>query len=521
MVYKLLSFQFFTAFLIFAQSSVSAGPGDWPSYDGSLTGNRHSELAQITKTNIGGLKLSWSLPISNPGDLEVTPVVIGGVMYATGVNQVLALNAANGKQLWHYSRPQSTGLIDDAASGINRGVAVSDQYVIFATDNAHLVALNKQTGKIAWETVMADSTQNYGATGAPLVVGNVVIMGHSGGDDGVRGFLAGYDIQTGKRKWTFWTVPEPSEPAAATWKSDTDLPHGGGATWMTGTYDSANDILYWTTGNPGPDYDGDKRLGSNLYTDSVLALRPETGQLLWYYQFTPHDLFDFDAQQTPMLVDAEFNGKQRSLLLQSSRNGFFYVLDRLTGEFLRATPFVTNLTWATSTSGSPPVPVPAETPSVAGTTVCPSTGGGTTWMSNAFDTSSKFFFLMSNESCAAYFKSPTVFIPGQGDYGGTSVTAFFEKHVRAIDLKTGKIAWDKSLVGPGQTNSGVLSTAGGLVFFGDDNGNFTAVDSATGNQAWTYVTTQAWHASPMTYAVNNKQYVAIAAPTQLMVFALD
>lgn len=509
------------AALLHAQATPdSSRAGDWRSYDGQLTGNRYSELNQISLAKISALSLAWSLPIANPGDLEVTPLVIDGVMYTTGVNQVFALNAATGAQLWHYSRPQSSGLIDDAAGGINRGVAIAGNYIILASDNAHLIALDRFTGALIWETVMADSTQNYGSTGAPLVVNDVVVMGHSGGDEGVRGFVAGYKVQTGKRLWTLWTVPEPGDPAAATWIG-TDLPHGGGSTWMTGTYDAASDIVYWTTGNPCPDFDGDNRMGDNLYTDSVLAIKPQTGQMLWHYQFTPHDQFDFDAQQTPMLVDAVFNGQNRKLLLQTSRNGFFYVLDRLTGEFLRATPFVTDLTWASKIDATGrPVLKSGETPSTSGTTVCPSPGGATNWMSNSFSPATGFYYVMATESCAFYTKYPAYFVPGQVEYGGDVYSSPAVKHVRALNLRTGAIAWDKLLSGPGATASGVLATAGGVVFYGDDNGNFTAADALSGRTVWSWVANQSWHASPMTYMVNGKQYVAIAATGQLMVFTL-
>jgi alcohol dehydrogenase (cytochrome c) len=346
-------------------------------------------------------------------------------------------------------------------------------------------------------------------------------MGISGGEYGVQGFVAGYSVLTGQTLWTVWTAPNPGDPAASTWVGNV-LPHGGGTTWMTGTYDAVNNILYWTSGNAAPDFDGDGRIGDNLYTASVLAIQPLTGQMLWYFQFTPHAVFDFDAEEPPMLVDALFQGQPRNLLLQTNRNGFFYVLDRLTGQFLQATPFVTNLTWASGigTDGRP-ILIPGATPSPSGTTICPSRVGGTNWMSNAFNPATGLYYVMADETCGVYYEFPTSFQPGVADEGGFGAAGPAVKHVRALNLQTGSIAWDNTLTGPGLTFSGVLSTASGLVFYGDDNGNFTAVDAASGSPVWTYATQQQWQASPMTYMVNGTQYVAIAAPGQLMVFALS
>ena len=272
--------------------------------------------------------------------LEDTPQVIDGIMYVTGSNECFALDARTGRQIWHYARPRTKDLVPtgDAISGINRGVAVLGDRVFMITDNAHLIALQRYTGQLVWDTEMADYKQNYGATQAPLAVGDLVISGISGGDEGVRGFLSAYKASTGERVWRFWTVPAPGEPGSETWVG-TSINHPGSSTWMTGTYDPETDILYWGVGNPGPDFNGDQRKGDNLYSCSILALNPKTGKAhLVSPDVTPHNTNDWDATQTPMLVDADFHGQPRKLLLQANRNGFFYVLDRLTGDFLTGGP---------------------------------------------------------------------------------------------------------------------------------------------------------------------------------------
>ena len=295
---------------------------------------------------MANLASKWMFPVPGaPRALDMTPVVVDGVMYVTSVNEAFALDARSGREIWHYSRPRSQGLAGDAASGINRGVAVLGDRVFMVSDNAHLFALHRFTGQLMWEPEMADSHQNYGSTGAPLAVNDLVIAGVSGGDEGIRGFLDAYKASTGERVWRFWTILAPGEPGSETWKGRASE-QGCGATWLTRTYDPETRLLYWPTGNPCPDYNGDERQGDNLYTASVLALEPETGKLKWYYQFTPHDLHDWDATETPMLVDATFRGQARKLMVQGNRNGFFYVLDRLTGKVLLANPFVKKLTWA-------------------------------------------------------------------------------------------------------------------------------------------------------------------------------
>ncbi|TDI45519.1 MAG: pyrrolo-quinoline quinone [Acidobacteria bacterium] len=318
---------------------------DWPTYNGDVRGNRYSLLDEIDTTTVSRLAPRWVFTLPGTGRLQVTPVVVDGIMYVTSGNECYALDAGSGRQLWHYQRPRTKDLAGDAAAGINRGVAVAGRRLFMVTDHAHVIALDRFTGALLWDTEMADRRQNYGATSAPLVVGDLVISGISGGDEGVRGFLAAFDQATGREAWRFWTVPRRGEPGSETWIGS-DIDHPCAATWLTGTYDPDLDILYWPTGNPCPDYDGSQRQGDNLYSDSILALDPTTGQLHWYFQYTPHDLWDWDAQQPTVLIDREWEGRPRKLLLHANRNGFFYVLDRTDGTLLLAEPFVRKLTWA-------------------------------------------------------------------------------------------------------------------------------------------------------------------------------
>ena len=502
---------------------VDPKPGDWPTYHGRLSGNRHSALKQIHTGNVAGLAPKWMFPIAGTERLQVTPLVVDGVMYVAAANEAYALDARNGRQIWRYRRPRTKGLAGDAASGINRGVAILEDRLFMVTDHAHLIALDRVTGRLLWDVEMADHRQNYGATSAPLVVKDLVISGISGGDEGVRGFLAAYKVSTGERVWQFWTVPARGEPLSETWAGK-DIEHGCATTWLTGTYDPETGLLYWTTGNPCPDYNGDERKGDNLYSDSVLAIKPETGELRWHYQFTPHDLHDWDAQQTPMLIDAPFGGRQRKLLAQASRNGFFYVLDRTSGELLLAKPFVSKLTWASGVGadGRPKVEASAE-PTPEGVKVCPAVEGATNWMSTAFNPSSGLFYVMALERCEIFTKSPAIWEAGKSYYGGATRKVAGEKgqkYLRAIDPATGKMAWEYPQTGPANTWGGVLSTDGGLVFFGGDNGAFGAVDAKTGKPLWNFPANQLWKASPMTYMVDGKQYVAIAAGSNIVAFGL-
>ncbi len=496
---------------------------DWSSYNGSDTSNRHSPLAQIDRESVANLAAQWFFPIDGMPMIEGTPVVISGVMYVTAVNQVYALDATTGREIWRYSQPRTEGLVGDPAIGLNRGVAVRDNLLFTVTDHAHVVALERSTGELVWDVEMDDYREHYGAVAAPLVVDDLVMAGVSAGDTGLRGFLDAYDAVTGERAWRFWTIPAPGEPGSETWGDPDVLRRGCGATWLTGSYDQELDLLYWPTGNPCPDLNGDLRPGDNLYTNSVVALRPKTGALVWHYQFTPHDTHDWDAQEPLLLIDEEFRGRPRKLLIQGNRNGFFYVLDRATGEFLLGEPFVTQ-TWADGIDDTGrPIVRPGSDPTEAGSDVCPAIRGATNWWATSYHPGTQLFYLLAHESCMTYTKNDRGWQRGRSWLGGTARLAdgsVNQKFIRAIDIQTGRIVWSYAQTGKAQTYSGVLSTDGDVVFFGEDSGAFAALDAHTGEPLWHFQANQDWKASPMTYMVGGRQYVAIASGLGFWAFAL-
>jgi len=496
---------------------------DWESYNGSDTSNRHSALDQVNRENIDQLAPKWFFPIQEMRMIEGTPVVIAGVMYITAVNQVYALDAVTGREIWRYSQSRTEGLVGDPGIGLNRGVAIRDDLLFTVTDHAHVIALNRFTGKLVWDTEMADYRDHYGAIAAPLVVGDVVIAGVSAGDTGLRGFLDAYYASTGERAWRFWTIPEPGGPLSETWGDPEVLERGCGATWLTGSYDPELDLLYWAAGNPCPDLNGELRPGDNLYTNSVLALKPKTGELEWYFQFTPHDTHDWDAQEPLLLVDEEFQGRPRKLLIQGNRNGFFYVLDRTNGEFLLAEPFVKQ-TWAEGMDEKGrPIVIPGSDPTYEGSEVCPAIRGATNWWATSYHPGTKLFYMLAHESCMTYTKDDSRWQRGRSWLGGTVRLAEGspnQKFIRAIDIQTGKVKWSYAQTGKAHTYSGVLSTEGNLVFFGEDSGAFAALDAETGEPLWHFQANQDWKASPMTFMVGGRQYVSIASGMGFWTFAL-
>ena len=496
---------------------------DWPSYHGDLSGNRYSKLDQIQKSNVSHLAPNWIFTMPDAPFLEVTPVVVEGIMYLTSGNQCYAIDAGSGRELWHFHRERTKGVGGGGGAGINRGVAWSGSHIFMATDNAHLLSLNRFTGEVEWESILADWHQNYDTTSAPLVAGDLVISGTAGGESGARGFLAAFDKTTGKEVWRFWTIPAPGEPGSETWKGKA-IAHGGAVTWFTGSYDAASDIVYWQTGNPGPDYNGKDREGDNLYSDCVIALDRKTGKLKWYYQFTPHDTHDWDATEPLLLVDTNWHGQPRKLLLSANRNGFFYLFDRIEGQLLLAKPFVKKLNWATEI-GPDHRPVLAPLEKIGkGTKVCPSQDGATNWYSAAFSPQTGLFYFQTLEKCDVYIDNgPAEWEAGKSYLGGSQRTAPGEipqKFLRALDIQTGKITWEYPEVGHGETWGGALATAGGLVFFCEDSGLFMASDADTGKPLWSFHANQNWKASPMTYQFDNKQYIAIASGQTVTAFAL-
>ena len=494
--------------------------GDWPTYNGTLDGNRNSSLEQVNLNNVSKLQLQWSYSINYNG-LETTPVVVNGVMYVTGNNQVYALSGKTGREIWRYERPksQSGTISSDAAIGSNRGVAVLGDRVFYLTDDAHLLAIHRLTGALLWDVSARDGPGQIGGTSAPLVVGDLVITGVSGGDNGIRGYIAAYKAATGELAWRLYTIPKVGDtgPAAETWKGSA-LGLGGGATWTTGSADIESNTLYWAVGNPHPDTDGDERLGANLYTNSDLAIDLTTGKMLWYYQFTPHDLHDWDANEPIVLADSKWSGEDRKLLLHANRNGFLYVLDRTTGKPLMATKMVKHLDWASGISPDTwaPILLPANETTVAGSVTCPPVRGATNWYSTAFNPATHLYYVMTVEDCGIYVKAED---GGYRRYNNPADPA--QKILRAFSIENGSVAWQIVLPGPVQSNySGVLTTKGGLLFFGESTGGFAAVDARNGEYLWHFETNHAIKASPMTYAIDGRQYIAIASGPNILSFAL-
>lgn len=495
---------------------------NWTSYNGDYSGRRYSALSAVNAENVASLGAQWVFHAANTSRLEVTPLVVDGMMFVTAANDAIALDASTGRVIWRHSWPISDGLIDDASGHINRGVGIWHDRVYMETDNAHLLCLDARSGNLIWDVAYADWNKNYGATSAPLVVKDKILVGTSGGDDGVRGFVAAYDAFTGKLAWRFWTIPGPGEPGSESWPGKLYL-HGGGTTWMPGTYDSELNTIYWGTSNPSPDFEGAVRPGDDLYTDCVLALDPDTGKLKWHFQFTPHDLFDYDAVETPILIDGVYRGAARKLLVQANRNGFIYVLDRTNGEFLSAAPFVKKLNWASGIDISGKPLLTAVRPTAAGTRVCPGYSGATNWFAPSYSESAHSIYFIALEECETYFFKSQSFKEGEGYYS-TGVKRIpaepSQKVLVAFNLDTDSIAWKYPQTGTARSSGGTMATAGGLVFFGDDAGSFEAVEARTGKPLWHFSTGQQISASPMSYAVGGKQYIAIAAGSDVFSFAL-
>ncbi|HLH19360.1 MAG TPA: PQQ-binding-like beta-propeller repeat protein [Bryobacteraceae bacterium] len=477
-------------------------PGDWMTYNGSDSGNRYSALDQIRVSNVAALKLQWIFPMSYAG-LETTPLEADGVLYVTGPNQVYALDAATGSAIWQYSRPATPGLVGDAKLGTNRGVAILRDKVFFVTDNAHLIALDRGTGAPVWEKPLAPEMppgehHTYGGTVAPLVAGDLVVAGVAGGDHGMRGFVVAFRADNGAFAWRRWTVPRRGEPGIETWQGKEPL-LGGGSTWLTGSYDAASGTLYWATGNPWPDGDDRDRPGDNLYTNCVLALDARTGERKWHFQFTPHDLKDRDATEPNVLVDTVYRGKPSQLLLHADRNGFFYVLDRTDGRLLLAKPFLHRVDWAKEIGkdGRPVVVEPRGCPSDAAN-----------WDATAYSPLTHLYYFLALEECTG---KPTSYPDQTG-----------QRFLRAVNIETGEIAWEVPQPGPARakTWSGVLATAGGLVFYGQPNGGFAAVDQRDGKTLWRFPTNARMKAGPITFLRGGRQYVAVAAGPNILCFGL-
>lgn len=497
-------------------------PANWLTYSGNYAGHRYSSLARINKSNVGQLKPTWAYQMQDRARVETSPIVVDGTLYITEWPYVVtALDGRTGRPLWTYRRKPSKAI--GCCGVVNRGLAILDDALYFVTFDAQLIALDRRTGTVRWERQLADYRQGYSSTGAPLALKDKIVVGIAGGELGIRGFLDAYDPRTGAQLWRFWTVPGPGEPGHETWKGDS-WKTGGAPTWVTGSYDPELNLLYWGTGNPSPDWNGDVREGENLYSDCLLALDPDTGKLRWYFQFTPHDEHDYDATQVPVLVDRVVNGRLRKLVITANRNGFYYVLDRQTGEFMSGTSFVKQ-TWAIGLDAhGRPIPRPEAEPSAKGELVYPGTYGGTNWMSPSFSPITGLFYVSSFENYGqVFFKKTSVsYRPGHFFTGGVAIEVpgvESEGVIKALDAKTGRVKWEFKL----QTRSfaGALATAGGLVFSGAADGNFFALDGETGEALWHFQTGGEVAANPVSFLVDGKQHVAIAGGSALFDFVVE
>lgn len=495
-------------------------PHNWLTYYGDYRGQHYSQLKQINTSNAGGLQTAWIFQPQGNGVVQASPLVVDGVMYTTSSsNYAYALDAATGRQLWEY-KYQAKDPKHDVKGVSNRGFAMLDGRLFMTTGDAWVVALDAKTGRTLWESKLAEVSEGYFSTMAPLALKDKVIVGMGGGETGVRGFLDAYDPATGRRLWRFNTVPGPGEFGNETWEGES-WKQGGATTWMTGTYDEKLDLIYWGLGNPGPDLNGDVRKGDNLYTCSVVALEAATGKRRWHFQFTPHDVYDWDASETPMLVDRMWKGQMRKLMLQANRNGFFYVLDRETGEFLFGAP-IARQTWAKGLDAKGrPILLPAKEPTYEGTLVYPSLIGATNWQSPSYDPATGWFIFTYTEAGNVYFKEDPKFELGKSYWGGrTAAPGDVEwGGVKAINPETAETKWDYRLSRGGLGN-GLLATAGGLTFAATGDGHFLALHSRTGKLLWQVQTGGEIHASPISYAVNGRQFVACSIGGILMSFAL-
>jgi alcohol dehydrogenase (cytochrome c) len=495
-------------------------PTRWLVVSGGYNGQRLSPAAQITPANASQLAPQWTFQTNvMANQFEATAVVIDGVAYYTGaLNHAWAIDIRTGKAIWHYQRTLPAGL-KVCCGPVNRGFAAYGDTLFMNTLDAHLVALDMKTGKVVYDVEMADFKLGYAATGAPLIVKGKLIVGVAGGEYANRGFIDAYEPATGARVWRFYTVPAPGEPGSETWPASV-LERGGAPTWVTGTYDADLNTLYWGTGNPNPDWDGDSRLGDNLYAASIVALNPDTGKLKWHFQYTPHDTHDWDANQTPVLADVTINGQPRKVLMQANRNGFLYVLDRTNGKFIAANAYG-NQNWASGfTPGGKPIELPGHNPTEAGTMTCPDWYGNTNFMPPSYDAARNLFFLTVRETCANFFKKATPEAAvGDRTMGGT-VAPVGERSgaLRAINPLTGERKWDVKYAGPGW--AGVTATAGGLVFSANHEGVFMAVDSNTGSVLYTYPTGGTVFGPPTTFMLDGRQWVLMPSSTTLTAFAL-
>ena len=467
-------------------------PADsWPTYNGEYSGQRHSKLTQITPQNVKNLSLAWAFQTNQTASIKSTPLLVDGILYFTVPDNVWAVDARSGHLIWHYHYPPNKG--DHIG---NRGVAMYKNWIYFMGPDAHMVSLNAKDGTVRWNIVVADSSKGYWTTEAPLVVGDHVIAGVGGDLDNLPMFVQSFDPETGALQWR-WDVD--SAPGL-------HKPITGGTTWMPGTYDPKLNLVYWGTGNPHPVLAGIGRAGDNLYTCTILAINPDTGAIVWAFQASPHDTHDWDAVETPVLFDAEFNGKPRKLLAQASRNGYFFVLDRQTGENLLTSPFIKTDWVARIDKAGRPVPDPAKYPQLDGSLLQGSSNGGTNWMSPSFDPETKLFYVNAQEGYSFWYLALDAENLPADHQGGGSVSLVTTSVLKALDYQTGKVRWSRES-GNGISASGILTTAGHVLFTGDLWGNLLALDPADGHVLWHARPGGVLNSAPITYQLDGHQYV--------------
>ena len=497
-------------------------PHNWLMYNGTLDSQRFSRLDRIDRGNVADLELKWAHHIPQLDRAETTPLVVDGVMFITeSPSNVVAVDAATGRPFWRYDHPLPNDLRICCGRN-NRGVAILDELLFMSTLDAHLVAIDARTGSLVWNREVADHRGGYSKTAAPLVVKDRVVTGIAGGEFGIRGFLDAYDARTGELEWRTYTIPGPDHPDNLTWAGDS-WRTGGSPTWITGSYDPELNLVYWGTGNPGPDWNGEVRPGDNLYSDSVLALDGDTGEMSWYFQFTPHDVHDWDAIQIPVLADIELDGEPRQAMLWANRNGFYYTLDRATGEFLLGEAFA-HQTWAEGLdSNGRPIRRPNTFPSRTGTLVAPIAGGATNWWSPAYSPRTGLLYVNAFDGEALFFIRDEEYVEGDTYLGGGTETPLpidhYHSAIRAIDPATGDVRWEFPMTP--RSRAGVLATAGDLVFSASVDGYFYALDAESGAPLWQISLGGRVNASPMSYAVGGRQFVTMTVGNTLYTFGLD
>jgi len=504
-------------------------PQNWLMYGGNYGSQRFSGLKEMTPQNAKDLRVAWAYQLRGGGVMESTPLIVDGIMYLTEPpSNVTALDARTGKVLWRYVPPVPRDFIPVGLFPTNRGVAILGDKLYLATIDDHLVALDAKNGLVRWNTLIADKADGYAITQAPLAINGKIVVGVGGGEAGAHGFLSCYDANDGKLLWRFYTVPRSdSDPGADTW-ADGSWSNGGGTTWNTGSYDPELNLVYWGTGNPVPDWNGEGRMGDNLFTCSLIAIDADTGKLKWYFQFSPHETHDWDSSEPPILFNATLNGKPRKLVALANRNAFYYVLDRATGEFITGVPFAKQ-TWAKGLDAKGrPIKFPAEQiePSAEGTLVYPALTGAINWTSPCYSPVTGLFYVNARDAGAYYVKGERKFEKGNsngivGGGGGGSRPGPADEtttSIRALNATTGEKKWEYKMVGDSWT--GTLATAGGLVFSADSAGNFLALNADTGEPLWHLLLGAAVRSNPVSYAVDGKQYVADSAGNTLFVFSL-